>query len=104
MSSVAKAIIFETRPISSTVRAKEYDTNRRASVPSPPESLSSSMDRSLPPLDTTLHGFLVDVKEELERFNERLYEPTVGTIMDTSNATSGQLYRLRDDLKMMETA
>ena len=98
MSTVTKATIFETRPITSTERAKNYDAHRRSSVPSPPESLSSSMER---PIDTTLVGFLVDVREELERFNERLYEPTVGTIMDTTKATSGNLYRLRDDLAKM---
>lgn len=95
MSTVTKAIIFETRPVTSAERAKNYDTQRRMSVPSPPGSLSSSLDKSP---DTTLTGFLVDVKEELERFNQRFYEPTVGTIMDTSNATDGNLYRLRDDL------
>ena len=104
MSNFTKATIFSERPVSSTELAKNYDMHRRMSIATPPESLSSSMDKSLDVIDTTLDGFLVDVKEELEKFEERFYEPTVGAIMDTSKATSGDLYRLRDDLMDTTTA
>ena len=43
--------------------------------------------------------FLVDLQEELRSFEDRLYEPTVGTLMDTHAAMTGDLYDLRDDLR-----
>ena len=41
----------------------------------------------------------MDLQEELRSFEDRLYEPTVGTLMDTHAAMTGDLYDLRDDLR-----
>lgn len=79
---------LQKRPPSSFECAKKYDTCRRL-------SMTENMIRT----DVTPFGVLVDFKKELEDFEERLHEPTVGTILDTSGATDGQLYRLRDHLK-----
>ena len=81
-----KIILSEMRPLSSTERAKEYDMIRRT---------SSVSDEKIE-MNTTPHGYLVDVKRDLESFED---EPTVDTFMDTSLATTGKLYRLRDHLQ-----
>lgn len=80
------------RPVSSTERAKTYDTTRRRSSFTP-------HDDATPPLA----GALVDLKSDLEDFEARFYEPRVGTFMDTTLATQGHLYDVRDELRRETT-
>lgn len=94
------ATIFVKRPMSTNERAKLFarelaarTTSREAS---PTQSLESSFDGIQ---STKLRGDLVDLREHLEVFETRLYEPRVGQIMDASNATVGDLYVLRDELR-----
>lgn len=92
--------LFAQRPMSSTERAHLYArelASKRANA-SPTSSLASSVDESLA-FDPTLRGDLVDLRKHLDGFEERLHEPRVGEIMDTSRARTGYLYRVRDELR-----
>lgn len=91
----SKVVLCTVRPTCCKDRANAYDSMRRRSSSS---SVESSDDAPLERIDTRLRGDLVDFQEMLNTFEERLSEPTVGTFMDTSAATSGRLYELRDDL------
>ena len=94
------ATIFTQRPVSTNARAKLFSrelTARAKSIEtSPTQSLSSSFDGDQ---STTPRGDLVDLKYYLEGLEARLHEPRVGQIMDTGNATTGDLYDLRDELR-----
>ena len=99
MSSIVvsqTATLHTFRLACSRDRANAYDAMRRKSLipPTSPTSLASSNAS-----DTRLYGDLVDLQEELRSFEDRLYEPTVGTLMDTHAAMTGDLYDLRDDLR-----
>jgi len=98
--NAATATIFTQRPMSTNERAKLFATELAARTKSretsPIQSLASSFDGVQ---STTLRGDLVDLRDHLEGFEARLYEPCVGQIMDTSNATTGDLYVIRDDLR-----
>lgn len=95
-----KATLFP--PSRKTNTAKAYDDARRSATP--PQSLASSVDKMALLEDVPLEGFLVDVKNELQGFEQRMYEPTVGAFMHTSDATKGKLYRIRDDLERMASS
>jgi len=98
--NTAAATIFAQRPMSTNERAKlfarELVARTKSKEASPTQSLASSFDGIQ---STTLRGDLVDLKEHLEGFEARLYEPRVGQIMDVSNATTGDLYVLREELR-----
>lgn len=94
------ATIFAQRPVSSTERARvfaaELAARAKSTEPSPTPSLASSFEGVH---DTTLRGDLVDLKNHLDGFEARLHEPRVGQFMDARNATSGDLYDLRAELR-----
>tara|TARA_X000000368_G_scaffold26794_1_gene20215 strand:+ start:1113 stop:1415 length:303 start_codon:yes stop_codon:yes gene_type:complete len=98
--NAASATIFAQRPMSTNERSKlfsrELAARTKQSEPSPTQSLSSSFDGDQ---STTPRGDLVDLKYYLEGLEARLHEPRVGQIMDTGNATTGDLYDLRDELR-----
>ena len=98
--NAATATIFTQRPMSTHERAKlfakELAARTKSKEASPTQSLASSFDGIQ---STTLRGDLVDLKEHLDGFEARLYEPCVGQIMDATNATNGNLYVLREELR-----
>ena len=98
--NAATATIFTQRPMSNNERAKlfakELAARTKSKEASPTQSLASSFDGVQ---STTLRDDLVDLKEHLEGFEARLYEPRVGQIMDATNATNGKLYVLREELR-----
>jgi len=94
------ATIFAQRPMSTNERAKlfakELAARTKSTEASPTQSLASSFDGIQ---STTLRGDLVDLKERLEGFEARLYEPCIGQIMDATKATTGDLYVFRQELR-----
>ena len=98
--NAATVTIFAERPMSTNERAKlfakELAARTRSTETSPAQSLASSCDGIQ---STTLRGDLVDLKEHLEGFEARLYEPRVGQIMDATSATTGKVYVLREELR-----
>lgn len=96
------ATIFAQRPMSTNERAKlfakELAARTKSKEASPSQSLTSSFDGIQ---STTLCGDLVDLKEHLEGFEARLrlYESCVDQIMDATNATTGNTYVLREELR-----
>ena len=54
-------------------------------------------------LDTTPFGDLVDFKTHLAGLEDRMREDPVGAFMDTSKATTGHLYTVRDELRRQST-
>lgn len=98
--NAATAMMFAQRPMSTKERAKlfakELTARTKSTEASPTQSLASSFDGIQ---STTLRGDLVDLREHLEGFEARLYEPRVGQIMDATNATTGNLYVLREELR-----
>ena len=98
--NAATATMFAQRPMSTNERAKlfakELTARTKSKEASPTQSLASSFDGIQ---STTLRGDLVDLKEHLDGFEARLYEPRVGQIMDATNATTGNLYVLREELR-----
>lgn len=104
--SISQATLHTSRPMCSKDRAHAYDATRRrnSTTASPPKPISSTPPISLASslsddADTRLTGDLVDFQEELRTFEERFYEPPVGTFMDASAATTGYLYDLRDCIR-----
>lgn len=96
----AASVVFSERPMSSVERARLFAQALRhgaakSAESSTPTSLASSFEGVS---DTTLTGELVDLKEHLDGFDERLREPRVGEIMDATHALSGHLYDVRRDL------
>ena len=74
---------------------------RRASAIQTPQPISYTSLYDV--LDTHPRGELVEFRERLKSCEERLYEQTVGMIIDTRAATAGNLYEFRERIRIVSS-